>query len=68
MLLIVEKGIPGEICHAIHRYAEANNTYMKNYVKNKKLSYLMYLDTKMYGWAMYQELPVESFKWGKKCF
>ena len=31
MLLMVEKGIRGGICHAIHRYAEANNKYMKNY-------------------------------------
>ena len=25
MLLIIEKGIRGRICHAIHRYTEANN-------------------------------------------
>ena len=25
MLLIAEKGIRGGICHAIHRYAKANN-------------------------------------------
>ena len=25
MLLMVEKGIRGGICHAIHRYAKANN-------------------------------------------
>ena len=30
MLLMVEKGIQGGICHAIHRYAKANNKYMKN--------------------------------------
>ena len=35
MLLMVEKGIYGGICHAIHRYAKANNKYMKNYDKNK---------------------------------
>ena len=34
MLLMVEKGIRGEICHAIHRYAKANNKYMKNYDKD----------------------------------
>ena len=28
MLLMIEKGIRGEICRAIHRYAEANNKYM----------------------------------------
>ena len=30
MLLKVEKGIRGEICHSIHRYAKANNKYMKD--------------------------------------
>ena len=30
MFLMVEKGIQGGICHAIHRYARANNKYMKN--------------------------------------
>ena len=34
MLLIVKKGFRGGICHAIHRYAKANNKYMKNYDKN----------------------------------
>ena len=41
MLLMVEKGTRGRICHAIHRYAKANNKYMKNYDK-KIISYLMY--------------------------
>ena len=35
MLLIVEKRIRCGMCHAIHRYAEANNKYMENYNKNK---------------------------------
>ena len=34
MLLMVEKGIRGRICHAIH--AKANKKYMKNYDKNKE--------------------------------
>ena len=29
MLLMVEEGIRGGICHSIHRYAKANNKYMK---------------------------------------
>ena len=44
MLLMVEKGIQGEICHSIHRYTKANNEYMENYDKNIKSSYFMYLD------------------------
>ena len=44
MLLMVEKGIRGKICHAIHRYAKANNNCMKNYDQNKESSYIQYLD------------------------
>ena len=44
MLLMVEKGIRGGICYAIHRYAKANNKYMKNYNKDMESSYLEYLD------------------------
>ena len=44
MLFMVEKGIRGGICQAIHRHAKANNRYMKNYNKYVKSSYLMYLD------------------------
>ena len=64
MLLMVEKGIIGGICHAIHRYAEANNKYMKNYDQNKELSYTQFLDANnFYGWAMSQKFPVDGFKW-----
>ena len=36
MLIMVEKGIRGGICHSIYRYAKANNKYMKDYKKNKE--------------------------------
>ena len=35
ILLMVEKRIIRGICHAIHRYAKANNKYMKSYDENK---------------------------------
>ena len=67
MLLMVEKGIRGGICHAIYKYAEANNKYMKNYEKNTESSYLEYLDANnLYGWAMSQKLPVDDFEWIKE--
>ena len=67
MLLMVEKGIRGGICHAVHRYVKANNKYMKNYDKSIILSYLMYLDANnLYDWGMSQKLPVNGFKWIKK--
>ena len=66
MLSMVEKGIRAGICHTIHRYAKANNKYMKNYDKNKELSYIQYLDANnLYGWAISQKLPVDCFKWKK---
>ena len=53
MLLMVEKGIRDEICHAIHRYAKASNKYMKGYHKNKDSSYPNYWDVNnLHGWAM----------------
>ena len=30
MLLMVEKGIRGGMCHCIHRYEKANNKHMKD--------------------------------------
>ena len=64
MLMMVEKGIRGGMCHAIYRYAKANNKYMKNYDKSIMSLFLMYLDANnLYGWAMLHKLPVDNFKW-----
>ena len=64
MLLMVEEGIKGGICHSVHRYAKANNKYMKNYNNNEESSYIQYLESNnLYGWAMSNELPVNGFKW-----
>ena len=62
--LMVESGIRGGITQSIHRYSEANNKYMKNYNKNIRSSYLVYLDANnLYGWAMCKKLPISNFIW-----
>ena len=64
MLLMVEEEIRGGICHSIHRYAKANNKYMKNDNNNEESSYIQYLDANnLYCWAMSKKLPVSGFKW-----
>ena len=66
MLLIVEKGIRGRICHAIFMYVKANNKHMKDYNKDEEESFLEYLDANnLYGWAMIQPLPADGFKFLK---
>ena len=61
---MVEEGIRRGICHSIHRYAKANNKYMKNYNNNEESSYVQYLDANnLYGWVMSKKLPVNGFKW-----
>ena len=63
MLLMVEKGIRGRICHATHRYAKASYKYMKNYDKNIESSFLEFLDCKQFVWgAVSQKLQVNGFK------
>ena len=53
----------------IHRYAKANNKYVKDYDKNKESSYLKYWDVNnLYGWAMSQKLLVNKFQWIEDTF
>ena len=53
MYLFYERGKRGGMSFICHRYAEANNKYMENY--------LMYFDAN--SWAMCNPLPIGSFKW-----
>ena len=55
------------ICHATHRYENANNKCMKDYDKNKELSCNKYLDvTNLYGLVIPKALPVDGFMWAEK--
>ena len=64
MLLMIEEDIRGGICHAVHRYAKANNRYMKDCDESKESSYIQYLDANnLYGAAMSEKLPINGFKW-----
>ena len=64
MPMMIEKRTRSGICHAIYRYAKANKNYMKNYIQNIELSYLMNLDaSNLNRQSIFQKLPVN----GKKC-
>ena len=64
MLLMFEKGIRSGISQAIHKYAKANNKYMKSYNKNITSPYLQYFDANnLHGWAMCKKLLIGGFKW-----
>ena len=59
---MLEKGISGGICHAIHRYAKAFKKYLKDQDKNKESSYLMYWNlNNLFGRALPRKLPLGSF-------
>ena len=64
MLLMVQEGIRGGMCHTIYRHSRATNKYIKNYDKTEESSYIQYLDANnLYGWAISQKLPKNGFKW-----
>ena len=69
MLLMIEEGIRGGICHTVHRYAKTNNIYMKDYDSSKESSYIQYLDANnLYAAAMSEKLPMNGFKWVNDIF
>ena len=64
MLLMFEDGTRGGISQATHKYATANNKYMKNFNKELISTFLQYLDANnLYGWTMCKKLPIGEFKW-----
>ncbi|KAK3754326.1 hypothetical protein QZH41_017837, partial [Actinostola sp. cb2023] len=59
-----QEGLRGGISMITHRHAKANNTYVQDYNPEQPHNYLMYLDANnLYGWAMFQSLPVNNFGW-----
>ena len=64
MLLLLEKGIRGGECHAIHRHTKANNKYMTDYDPSKESSYLMYwYISSLHMQAILQKLSMNGFEW-----
>ena len=52
------------ICRAIYIYLKVNNKCKKDYDKIKESSYFQCWDVdNLYGWAMFQKLPINRFKW-----
>ena len=48
MLLMIEKGVRGGICHSVYRHAKANYKDMKIYDKNNESSYIIYMNANIY--------------------
>ena len=64
MVLMVENSIRGGLTQVVRKYGVANNKYLPDYDKNKKSTYLQYLDANnLYGYAMIKKLPLNGFKW-----
>ena len=59
---MAEKGIRGRICHSIYQYVKTDNKYMRDYDKNKELSYTQCWDVNnLSSWTISQKLPVNNF-------
>ena len=64
MHLMIEKGVRGGVSTIVTRYDKANNKYMPDYDPKEKSVYLLDLDANnLYGWAMSQPLPTDTFTW-----
>ena len=65
MYRMIQPHIRGGICHASVRYAKENNKYMGAlYDVSKEDSYILYIDANnLFGWAMSQALPKNSYAW-----
>ena len=66
VLLLIYTGISVGMCHAIHRYTNVNNKYMKDYDPSIKLSHLLYWDANnLYKSVISQKFAVDGSNWRK---
>ena len=65
MLLMIESGIRRGIATISHRYAKANNEYIRTECDPTKDSkFITHLDANnIYGWAMSKQLRTSGFEW-----
>ena len=64
MFLFIEDGIRGGVSTITHRYARANNCYMKNFEIRLRLSNVIYWDANnLYGWAMSMFFHDTTLNW-----
>ena len=62
-----ETQIRGGVSTAFHRFAKANNKYMKDFDEKQPSNFLMYFDANsLYPTAMLEPIPFGEFKWMKK--
>ena len=62
-----ETQIRGGVSTAFHRFAKANNKYMKDFDEKQPSNFLMYFDANsLYPTAMLEPLPLKEFKWLRK--
>ena len=64
MNLYLEAGLRGGVSVISNRYSKTNNKYLEDFRPHEASKYIIYLDAnKLYGFAMSQSLPVDSFAW-----
>ena len=64
--LFIEKRTRGGISYIAKRYGKANNKYMNDYNPEEPSTFITYLDkNNLYGWAVSEYLPHETFEWVK---
>lgn len=63
MLLMLEKGIRGGMCHTIRPYT-THDKHMRDYdpAKNRHISMYWGMNN-LHVWAMSQKVPVDTFQW-----